>query len=199
MVAVLAVLLGDGVGLIWGTASGYLGGKFDIIGQRFLDLLMSFPVLILAMLLLLWLGAGVHTVIVAIAITRIPTSTRVIRSVVLGVKENIYVDAARAIGASDLRIMTLHIAPQVMAPFLILATAHLGTVIVTEASLGFLGLGIPPPTPSWGNMLGGAASVFKPKWWLVVFPGAAITITVLSFNMFGDSIRDVLDPKLRGR
>jgi ABC-type dipeptide/oligopeptide/nickel transport system permease subunit len=199
-VSFMAVLLGDGVGLVWGTASGYLGGKFDIIGQRFLDLLMSFPTLILALVLLLALGAGIHTVIIAIAITRIPTSTRVIRSVTLSIKENMYVDAAKAIGASDLRVMTLHIAPQCMAPFLILATAHLGTVIITEASLGFLGLGIPPPTPSWGNMLGGAvAGVFKPSWWLVIFPGVAITITVLAFNMFGDTIRDVLDPRLRGR
>ena len=199
-VSFMAVLLGDGVGLVWGTASGYLGGKFDIIGQRFLDLLMSFPTLILALVLLLALGAGIHTVIIAIAITRIPTSTRVIRSVTLSIKENMYVDAAKALGASDLRVMTLHIAPQCMAPFLILATAHLGTVIITEASLGFLGLGIPPPTPSWGNMLGGAvAGVFKPSWWLVIFPGAAITITVLAFNMFGDTIRDVLDPRLRGR
>ena len=198
-VAFMAVLVGDGVGLIWGTASGYLGGKFDIIGQRFLDLIMSFPTLILAMVLLLALGGGVHTVIIAIAITRVPTSTRVIRSVVLSVKENVYVDAARAIGASDLRVMTLHIVPQCIAPFLILATAHLGTVIITEASLGFLGMGIPPPAPSWGNMLGGSVGEFKPSWWLVLFPGVAITITVLAFNLFGDTIRDVLDPKLRGR
>ena len=200
LVAFSAVLLGDILGAIWGIASGYLGGKFDLISQRFLELLLSFPTLILAMVLLIGLGAGVHTVIIAIAITRVPLAVRVIRSVALPVKENMYVDAARAIGASNLRIMALHIAPQCMAPLLVLATAHLGTVIVLEASLGFLGLGIPPPTPSWGNMLGGAVqTTLVPLWWLVVFPGVAITVTVLAFNLFGDTIRDTLDPKLRGR
>lgn len=200
LVAFASVLAGDVFGAIWGISSAYIGGKFDLISQRFLELLMSFPTLILAMVLLLGLGAGVHTVIIAIAITRIPLSVRVIRSVTLSVKENSYVEAARAIGASNLRIMRLHIAPQCMAPWLVLATAHLGTVIILEASLSFLGVGIPPPTASWGNMLGGAVTFsLKPLWWLVVFPGVAITITVLAFNLFGDAIRDALDPKLRGR
>ena len=199
-VALVAVLVGDLIGAAWGIASGYLGGRLDIYSQRFLELMMSFPTLILAMILVLAMGAGVWTVIVAISITRIPLSVRVIRSVTLSVKENAYVDAAQAIGASSGRVMIRHIAPQCVAPWLVLATAHLGSVIILEASLGFLGVGVPMPTATWGNMLGGpVAAGLIPRWWMVVFPGLAITVTVLAFNLFGDSIRDALDPKLRGR
>ena len=200
LIAFVAVMVGDSFGAAWGIASGYLGGKFDMYSQRLVELLLAFPTLILAMVLLLGLGAGVFTVIVAIAITRIPLSVRVIRSVSLSVKENTYVEAARAIGASDVRIMAQHIAPQCFAPWLVLVTAQMGGVIILEASLGFLGVGVPAPTATWGNMLGGAvAANLKPEWWLVIFPGLAITITVLALNLFGDSIRDAMDPKLRGR
>jgi ABC-type dipeptide/oligopeptide/nickel transport system permease subunit len=199
-VAMIAVLVGDLIGAAWGVATGYIGGRFDMYSQRFLELMMSFPTLILAMILVLAMGAGVWTVIVAISITRIPLSVRVIRSVTLSVKENAYVDAAQAIGASSSRVMLRHIAPQCVAPWLVLATAHLGSVIILEASLGFLGVGVPMPTATWGNMLGGpVAAGLIPRWWMVIFPGVAITVTVLAFNLFGDSIRDALDPKLRGR
>ena len=199
-VAFMAVMVGDILGAAWGVATGYISGRFDMYSQRFLELLMSFPTLILAMLLVLAMGAGVWTVIVAISITRIPLSVRVVRSVTLSVKENAYVDAAQAIGASGTRVMVRHIAPQCVAPWLVLATAHLGSVIILEASLGFLGVGVPLPTATWGNMLGGTVSAgLFPRWWMVMFPGLAITVTVLAFNLFGDSIRDVLDPKLRGR
>ena len=199
-VAVLSVLLGTTMGAIWGIASAFLGGRFDIISQRLVEMLMSFPALVLAMVLLVALGGGIWTVIIAIAVTRLPYGVRVIRSVALSVRELTYVDAARAMGASDFRIMARHIAPQCFAPFLVLATAHLGAAIVIEASLGFLGVGITPPTPSWGNMLGGVvANTYKPIWWLVVFPGLAISLTVLAFNLLGDALRDHLDPKLRGR
>lgn len=199
-VAFMAVMVGDLFGAAWGVATGYIGGRFDMYSQRFLELLMSFPTLILAMLLVLAMGAGVWTVIVAISITRVPLSVRVVRAVTLSVKENAYVDAAQAIGASGTRVMVRHIAPQCVAPWLVLATAHLGSVIILEASLGFLGVGVPLPTATWGNMLGGTVSAgLFPRWWMVLFPGLAITITVLAFNLFGDSIRDVLDPKLRGR
>ena len=199
-VALIAVLVGDLLGAVWGVATGYLSGRFDMYSQRFLELMMSFPTLILAMILVLAMGAGVWTVIVAIGITRIPLSVRVVRSVTLSIKENAYVDAAQAIGASSRRVMIQHIAPQCVAPWLVLATAHLGSVIILEASLGFLGVGVPLPTATWGNMLGGTvAAGLIPRWWMVVFPGVAITVTVLAFNLFGDSIRDALDPKLRGR
>jgi ABC-type dipeptide/oligopeptide/nickel transport system permease subunit len=199
VVAIAAVVLGTTFGSIWGLASGFLGGRFDIISQRIIEFLQAFPDLILAMAIAMALGSGTTTVIIAIAVTRIPFGGRVIRSVVLSLKEMAFVEAARSLGASNLRIMAQHILPQCIAPYLILATTHLGVAIIIEASLGFLGVGIPPPTPTWGNMLSDALNAgLVPPWWLVLFPGMAITITVLAFNLFGDGIRDALDPRLRG-
>jgi ABC-type dipeptide/oligopeptide/nickel transport system permease subunit len=199
-VALVAVLVGDGVGLVWGIVSGYFGGRVDLVSQRILDALLSFPGLILAMLLLVALGAGLPTVIIAIAVTRIPLSTRVIRSVALTTKSLAYVEAARALGTSTPRILLRHVAPQCIAPFLVIVSANIGVAITTEAGLSFLGIGIPPPTPTWGNMLGGVlAESFRPPWWLVVYPGVALTSTVLAANLFGDALRDFLDPRLRGR
>jgi peptide/nickel transport system permease protein len=198
-VAFGAVLLGTTLGAIWGLVSGFLGGRFDIISQRIIEFLQSFPDLILAMAIAMALGAGTGTVIVAIAITRIPFGGRIIRAVVLSLKEMPFVEAARGLGASNLRLMVRHILPQCIAPYLILATTHLGVAIIIEASLGFLGVGIPPPMPTWGNMLADALnSGLVPPWWLVLFPGAAITLTVLAFNLLGDGVRDALDPRLRG-
>jgi peptide/nickel transport system permease protein len=193
-----AVLLGTTVGSLWGLASGYLGGKFDIISQRIMEILQAFPDLILAMAISIAIGTGMRAVIVAIAVTRIPFGGRVIRSVALTVKELAYVEAGRSVGASQLRIMGLHILPQCLAPYLVLATTHLGVAIIIEAALGFLGVGIPPPTPTWGNMLADSLTSLVPHWWLVFFPGLAITVTVLAFNLLGDGIRDTLDPRLRG-
>jgi ABC-type dipeptide/oligopeptide/nickel transport system permease subunit len=198
-VAIGAVLFGTTLGALWGLACGYFGGRFDMISQRIIEFLQSFPDLILAMAIAMALGGGLGTVIVAIAVTRIPFGGRVIRSVVLSLKEMQYVEAARGLGASHLRLMFRHILPQCVAPYLILATTHLGVAIVIEASLGFLGVGIPPPLPTWGNMLADALNAgLVPPWWLVFFPGAAITLTVLAFNLLGDGIRDLLDPRLRG-
>ncbi len=197
LVAISSVLIGDTLGFLWGVSSGYLGGRPDLLSQRVLDVLMSLPALILALLLMGALGAGLSTVIIAIAVTRVPLSTRVVRSMVLSVKELAYVEAARALGASGARVMTRHVAPQCVAPFLIITTGHLGAAIFIEAALSFVGVGIPPPMPSWGNMLGGVlAEAFKPPWWMVVFPGTAITVTILAVNLFGDALRDFLDPKL---
>jgi peptide/nickel transport system permease protein len=199
-VALVSVLMGDSIGLVWGIASGFYGGRFDLISQRVLDTLLSFPGLILAMLLLVGLGAGLQTVIIAIAVTRVPLATRVIRSVVLSVRNLAFVEAARGLGSSNMRVMALHILPQCIAPFLVIVSANIGVAITTEAALSFLGIGVPPPTPTWGNMLGGVlAESFRPRWWLVVYPGVALTLTVLAANLFGDAVRDFLDPKLRGR
>jgi ABC-type dipeptide/oligopeptide/nickel transport system permease subunit len=198
VVAFGAVLLGTTVGSLWGLASGYLGGKFDLISQRIMEILQAFPDLILAMAISMAIGTGMHAVIVAIAVTRLPFGGRVIRSVALTVKELAYVEAGRSIGASQLRIMGLHILPQCLAPYLVLATTHLGVAIIIEAALGFLGVGIPPPTPTWGNMLADSLTSLVPHWWLVFFPGLAITVSVLAFNLLGDGIRDTLDPRLRG-
>ena len=200
LVAFVSISIGSGVGIIWGIMTGYLSGKFDLITQRFLDVLMSFPTVILALLLLAALGAGITTVIIAISVVSIPNSTRITRSVALTVSEMAYVEAARAIGASPRRIMILHIGPQCWAAAMVIASAGLGVAIFAEAALSFLGLGIPPPTPTWGNMLGGVLSnLFRPPWWLVIFPGVAITITILAFNLLGDALRDYLDPRLRGK
>ena len=200
MVSVTSVFLGDAIGFVWGVISGFLGRRFDLFSQRVIDILMSFPSLILALMLLVVLGAGIETVIVAIASTQIPAATRITRSVVLSVREAMYVEAARSIGVNNLRLMVRHVAPQVAAPILVVATLHLGGAIFAESALSFLGLGIPPPAPSWGNMLGGVtAAAFKPPWWLVVFPGLAITLTIMAANLFGDALRDFLDPKLRQR
>lgn len=200
IVSITAVFIGDLIGFIWGVASGYLGQRFDLISQRVVDVLMSFPGLILALLLLVVLGAGLLTVIIAISVTRIPSATRITRAVVLSIKETSYVEAARMVGASHVRIMVRHVAPQVVAPILVVATLHLGGAIFAESALSFLGLGIPPPAPSWGNMLGGVlAAAFRPPWWLVVFPGLAITLAIMAANLFGDAFRDFLDPKLRQR
>ena len=196
VVAFASVLLGTTVGSLWGVVSGYLGGRFDLVSQRISEILQSFPDLILAMAISMAIGTGMPAVIVAIAITRIPFGNRVIRSVALTIRELSYVEAARAVGAPSLRVMALHVLPQCVAPYLVLATAHLGVAIVIEAALGFLGVGIPPPTPTWGNMLAESLTSLVPHWWLVFFPGLAITVTVLAFNLFGDGIRDTLDPRL---
>ena len=198
LVSLTSVFIGDSIGFLWGLISGYLGRRFDMVSQRILDVLLSFPALILAMLMMVGLGAGLHTVIIAIAVTRVPLSTRVIRSVALSVREFAYVDAARAVGASPARIMLRHVAPQCLAPLLVIVSLNLGSAIFAEAALSFLGLGVPPPTPSWGNMLGGVlAEAFRPPWWMVLTPGIAITLTIMSANLFGDALRDFLDPKLK--
>jgi ABC-type dipeptide/oligopeptide/nickel transport system permease subunit len=200
VVVLSSVMIGDTIGFVWGLFTGYIAGKFDLLGQRLLDILMAFPSLILAMLLLAGVGSGLLTVIIAIAITRIPLTTRTIRSVVLSIKQMTYVEAAASIGASDWRIITRHIMPQCIAPLLVVVSFSLGTAIFTEAALSFLGVGVPPPAPSWGSMLSGVlAQSFKPEWWLVLFPGLAITVTITAANLLGDALRDLLDPRLRQR
>jgi len=194
----VSVFLGIGIGSLWGMVSGYLGGKFDLVSQRILEILMAIPGLILAMILMFILGASVWTLIVAIAFTRLAFGARVIRAVSLSVREMAYVEAARSIGAPSWRVMAFHVAPQTFAPFLVLVTTNIGIAILIEASLGFIGLGIAPPTPTWGSMLGVAASNLEPFWWLVFFPGLFITVAVLAFNLAGDGLQDVLDPRSRG-
>lgn len=197
MVGVISAVLGDTVGFIWGITSGYLGRRFDLFSQRVLDVLLSFPGIILALLLLAGIGAGLTTVIVAIAVTRVPFATRVVRSIVLSVRELAYIEAARALGASAPRIMLRHVTPQCLAALLVVMSLDLGAAIFAEAALSFLGVGVPPPAPSWGNMLGGIlAEAFQPPWWLVLFPGLFITVTIMSTNLLGDALRDYLDPRL---
>lgn len=200
LVSITSIALGVSVGVIWGISSGYAAGAYDLLSQRLIEVLSSFPTLILAMLLSVGLGPGVSTVIIAVGVTQIPLATRITRSVVLQVKQTQFVEAARCLGATPTRIMALQIAPQCVAPVAVVATLNLGTAIFAEAALSFLGVGVPPPTPSLGNMLGGVlAQSFQPPWWLVIFPGTAIALTVLAANLLGDSLRDFLDPKLIAR
>jgi ABC-type dipeptide/oligopeptide/nickel transport system permease subunit len=200
VVGISSVLLGNTLGFLWGVTTGYVGGRFDIVSQRIIEVLLSFPTLILALLLLVALNAGITTVITAIAVTQIPFSTRVIRSVVLSVKTFAYVESARCVGSPAWRIMLREIAPPCVAPFMVVLSLNLGGAIFAEAALSFLGVGVPPPAPSWGNMLGGVlAQAFRPPWWMVLFPGIAITLTIMAANLLGDGLRDFMDPRLRRR
>jgi peptide/nickel transport system permease protein len=197
VVSLSSVVLSATIGTLWGVTSGYIGGKYDILSQRLIEVLTSFPTLILALLLSVSLRPGLRTVVIAIGITQIPLATRITRSVVLAMKETAFVEAARCVGATPARIMLRQVAPQCIAPLLVIATLNLGSAIFAEASLSFLGVGVPPPTASLGNMLGGVlAQSFKPPWWLAIFPGTAIALTVLAANLLGDTLRDFLDPRL---
>lgn len=200
VVSICSVALSASVGTLWGVTSGYIGGKYDMLSQRLIEVLTSFPTLILALLLSVSLRPGLRTVIIAVGITQVPLATRITRSVVLATKETAFVEAAKCIGASPTRIMLRQVAPQCIAPLLVIATLNLGAAIFAEASLSFLGVGVPPPTASLGNMLGGVlAQSFKPPWWLAIFPGTAIALTVLAANLLGDTLRDFLDPRLSKR
>jgi peptide/nickel transport system permease protein len=199
LVGVVASTSGTLVGAALGLSSGYWGGKADVLIQRLVDILMAFPVLILALALVAALDRSLNTIIISIAVPFIPYGARVVRATTLVIKETQYVESARAIGASDLRIMLRHIGPGCVAPYLVVLTGLIGVAIITESALGFLGLGIPPPTPTWGEMLSQALLHFLSAPHLAIVPGVFITLAVFSFSVLGDSLRDVLDPRLRGR
>jgi peptide/nickel transport system permease protein len=189
---------GASLGTVIGVASAYFGGKIDLILQRFMDLLLSFPLIVLALVVVAVLGTGMINVILAIMVPMIPRSALVARSSALSLRETPFIDAARALGFGHARIIFRHLLPNVMAPYLIMLTAFLGQAILLEASLSFLGLGVAEPVPAWGLMLSGAAVEFAERApWMAVFPGIAISLSVFAFNLFGDSLRDALDPKLR--
>lgn len=195
-----AALIGSVAGLVLGVASAYFGGTFDLIFQRIMDVVMAFPLIILALAVVSTLGTGTINVIIAITIPFIARCARVVRSNALAIREIPYVDAARAMGFSDSRIILRHMVPNVMAPFLIMLTAFLGQAILLEASLSYLGMGVQEPTPAWGLMLQGGAEEFAESApWVAIWPGVAISLAVFGFNLFGDSVRDTLDPKLRTR
>jgi peptide/nickel transport system permease protein len=198
-VGIAASALGIGLGLAFGLLSGYAGGWLDNLIQRVMDVVLAFPGLILALGLVAMLGPSLRNVLIAISVGAIPNASRVVRGVVLGVKEEDYVTAARLLGATHPRIVLRHILPNTLAPVIVLASVGFGTAIIAEASLSFLGLGIPPPTPSWGAMLSGPSRRFMTTApWMAVFPGLAISLVIFGVNMFGDALRDVLDPRLRG-
>jgi peptide/nickel transport system permease protein len=199
IVGLASTLLGSVLGGIIGLLSGYVGGKTDLIAQRLLDILQGLPLLVLALVMSASLGPSVQNVIIAISIPIIPRAARVIRSSVLSIREMQYVEAARSMGLRHLRIAFRHILPNTMGPFIVLCTAQLGSAILVEATLSFLGLGVPEPYPSWGRMLSVSAAEYAQKApHLVIFPGLAISLAVFGSNLLGDALRDTLDPRLRG-
>jgi peptide/nickel transport system permease protein len=193
-----ASFAGCTVGGLLGVSSAYWGGKVDLLLERVMDILLAFPQLILALAIASILGPAVQNVVIAIAIPIIPRAARVVRATALAVKEHQYVEAVRALGALQRRIVLQHIVPNILAPYIIILTATLGAAILAEAALSYLGLGTAEPTPSWGLMLSGSASSYAEKApWIALFPGVAISLSVFGFNLLGDSLRDALDPRLR--
>ena len=200
LVGFSSAVVGGIIGLVLGVTSAYFGGWFDLVFQRVLDVLMAFPLIILALAVVSVFGTGVVNVIIAITVPLVPRCGRVVRASALAVREVPYVDAARALGFSHARIVLRHMVPNVVAPFLILLSAFVGQAILAEASLSFLGLGVQEPVAAWGLMLqGGAEEYATTAPWIAVFPGLAIVLTVLGISLFGDALRDAIDPKLRDR
>ena len=188
------------IGLVLGVASAYFGGWFDLAFQRVLDVLMAFPLIILALAVVSVFGTGVFNVIIAITIPLVPRFGRVVRASALSVRETPYIDAARALGFGHARIVLRHMVPNVVAPFLILLSAFVGQAILSEAALSYLGLGVQEPVAAWGLMLQGSAEDYATTApWIAIFPGLAIVLTVLGISLFGDALRDAIDPKLRDR
>jgi peptide/nickel transport system permease protein len=199
----ISSFVGCTIGAVIGTASAYFGGRVDLVIQRFVDILLSFPIIVLALVVVTVLGKwqvlGIDMNLVsAIAIPIVPKVARVVRSSALAIREMPYIDAARAAGYSNTRIIFRHMVPNIAAPFLIMFTAFIAQAILLEASLSFLGLGVTEPTPAWGLMLSGnAADFYREAPWMILFPGLAISLAVFAFNLFGDSLRDWLDPKFK--
>jgi peptide/nickel transport system permease protein len=198
VVGFCAIVIGCGVGSLVGLFSAYEGGTVDILLQRVIDAMMAFPSLVLALSIVAALGASERNVILAIGWALIPGQTRVARSATLAVKNEVYIESARAVGAGSLYIMRHHVLPNIVAPLTVIATAAFGGAIVAEAGLSFVGLGIPLPDPSWGNMMSGPARTYITRApWMALFPGLFLSLLVFGINMFGDSLRDISDPRMR--
>lgn len=199
IVGVVATSISTILSTLIGLISGFLGGKFDIVVQRFVDSWMCFPSIFLIMTVMAVVGQGLWQVIIVIGCLQGITGSRVVRSAVIANKENIYVQASAAVGCSTPRILIRHILPNVAAPIIILFTVNMGAAILTEATISFLGFGIPPPNPSWGSMLSGSGMKYMlQNPWLAFWPGLALALVVYGINMLGDAMRDILDPRLRG-
>jgi len=196
-ISVLAALLGAAVGVAAGLAAGYLGGRVDMVIMRIVDLNLAFPLILLALAVVALLGANLRNLVIVMAITTWMIYARVVRGVSLTLREQEFIQAVRALGARDSRIIVRHILPNVAAPILVIWTLEVARVILMESALSFLGLGVPPPTPTWGRMLAEGRDYLTMAGWIAVFPGLAIMFTVLGINFLGDGLRDLLDPRLR--
>ena len=197
MVSIVSVGLALVAGVSIGLFSGFFGGWVDVTGMRMMDVIFSFPVMLLALAIVAMLGPGIVPAMLAIAVVYTPFFARITRASVLTVREETYIKAARSIGAGSFRIMRLHVLPNIMAAIIVQTSLSLAFAILTEAALSFLGLGVQPPTPSWGRMLFDGRGFVTQAWWMAVFPGAAIFLTVLALNLIGDAMRDALDPRQR--
>jgi len=197
-VGLVSVVFGITAGSLWGAVTAYLGGAADIGSQRIVDAVMALPPIILALALMAALGQSVNNVILALVVLLTPTAARTIRSVALGVVASPYMEAARAVGASRWRIISRHLIPNCLAAYIVLVTTNVSYAIVVEASLSFIGAGAPPDEPSWGGMLTAGIQAIETAPWMIFFPGLSISLAVFGLNLFGDSIRDVTDPRLRG-
>ncbi len=197
LIGLLAVAVGLAIGVPLGAVSGYYGGWVDLVIQRIADILLAFPGFLLSLSLVAALGVGLQNVIISVGIGALPSFIRLVRSSVLTIRELTYIEAARSTGVPDWVILFRHILPNAMAPVIVQATLNLGTAILVAAGLGFLGLGVRPPTPEWGTMLGEGRSYIFSAWYVATFPGVAIFLAVLGFNLLGDGLRDALDPRLK--
>jgi peptide/nickel transport system permease protein len=199
IIGLAAASLATLISVILGLLTGYLGGKFDMIVQRLVDAWMSFPDLIILIVVVAVLGPGAWQIVTVLGLLLGIGGSRIIRSAVVSVRENMYVHAAQSIGASTGRILWRHILPNVLPPVIVLFTTRVGTVILAESALSFLGLGVPPPVPTWGGMLSGSGRTFMFQGpWLVIFPGLCLTLVVYAINVYGDALRDLFDPRMRG-
>jgi len=196
-VGVLAVLLGTAVGMVFGAIAGYFGGLVDDITMRFVDILQSIPGILLAITISVVLGPGLFNTLLALSVGGIPMSCRLLRASILGIRHQEYLEAATSINASTARIILKHVLPNSFSPLLVSSTMSIGNVIMMGAMLSFIGLGVQPPTPEWGSMIAGGRSLIRSCPWMVTFPGIFIMLTVLALNLFGDGLRDALDPKLK--
>jgi len=196
-IGILSVVLSTLAGMLIGMFAGYLGGKFDTLVVWLVDILMAFPTILLCLTILVIMGPGFWTLILSIGFSFLPRFVRIARGATLSVKEEKYVEAARLVGRSDIGVIFLHILPNISGPILVIGTLWIATAIRIEASLSFLGFGVKPPMPTWGNMINAGMSFLAIDPWLVTVPGFAIMITVIAFNMLGDGLRDISDPRLR--
>ena len=196
-VGFLSVAIGGSIGVVFGIVSGYYGGKIDTIIMRVMDVLLAFPGILLALAIVSVLGGSLQNVIIAVAIFSVPAFARIVRSSTLSVRQLEYIDAVRALGATDFRIIFKHILPNVVSPIIVQATLRIATAVLTASGLSFLGLGAQPPEPEWGAMLNDGRTYMKTAPHLMLFPGMMIAIVVLAFNIFGDGLRDALDPKMK--
>jgi len=197
-VGLVSVVFGITAGSLWGAVTAYLGGAADTGSQRVVDTVMALPPIILALALMAALGQSVNNVIIALVVLLTPTAARTIRSIALGIIASPYMESARAVGATNWRVISRHLIPNCMAGYIVLVTTNVSYAIVVEASLSFIGAGAPPDEPSWGGMLTAGIQALETAPWMVFFPGLAISLAVFGLNLFGDSIRDVTDPRLRG-